>query len=384
MKRPTRIFRIVPSLEMGGVERTLTSILPRLDKCQYKVYLCCLFKRDKLADTMESLGIPIISFKMRARLDFDGKYIAGILRLACLMKKMQIDIVHTHLYRANLVGRIAAKLAGVPVIIANEHNIDSWKKFPQRLNDRVLARITNKIIVVSNGVKDFLIEKGKIPENKIEVIYNGVDIEKFNIDVDIDKKKRTFGIKPKEKIVGIVSRIVSQKGHMVLLKSAEKILQIFPNTKFLIVGDGEKKLLKELQEKALSLGIENRCLFTGLRQDIPEIMAIMDIFAFPSFREGLGNVLLEAMASGKPVVANYIHGVVDEVVANGETGFLVPPDNPALFTERIVRLLKSKSLREKMGQEAKKRVLNFSIDRMVRETEVIYDRLIRQKLIASS
>ncbi len=190
MKKPVKILRIIPSLEMGGVERTLTSILPRLDKCQYRVYLCCLFKRDKLADTMESLGIPIIKFKMRARLDFDGKYIAGILKLAHLMRKMQIDIVHTHLYRANLAGRIAAKLAGVPVIIANEHNIDSWKNFPQRLSDRVLAKITSKIIVVSDAVKDFYVNRIGIPEHKIITIHNGVDIPKFQTYVNISKKKR--------------------------------------------------------------------------------------------------------------------------------------------------------------------------------------------------
>ncbi|MCK5595640.1 glycosyltransferase, partial [bacterium] len=238
MNKPVKVLRIIPSLEMGGVERTLTSILPRLDKRRYKVYLCCLFKRDKLADTMESLNVPIINFKMRARLDFDGKYLMGILKLARLMKKMQIDIVHTHLYRANIAGRIAAKLAGVPVIIANEHNIDSWKKFPQKLNDRVLAGITNKIIVVSDAVKDFYINKIGIPENKIITIHNGVDILKFQTNVDTNKKRVEFGIKSDDKVITIIGRLHQQKGHCYFLKAAQIIIKKNPNVKFLIVGDG--------------------------------------------------------------------------------------------------------------------------------------------------
>ena len=373
MNKPVNVLRIIPSLEMGGVERTLTSILPRLDKKKYKVYLCCLFKRDKLADTMESLNIPIIKFKMRARLDFDGKYIIGILRLAYLMKKMQIDIVHTHLYRANIAGRIAAKLAGVPVIIANEHNIDSWKKFPQKLNDRVLAGITNKIIVVSNAVKDFYINKIGIPEDKITTIYNGVDIPKFQIHVDINKKKKEFGIKSSEKIITIIGRLHQQKGHCYFLKAAQIIVKKKPNVKFLIVGDGP--LGSQLRDMSNDLKISKNVIFAGLRNDIPQILAMSDISVLTSLREGFSITVLESMAAGKPVIATNVGGN-SEIIEHGKTGFIIQPKSPEDMALYSLNLINNQELAKRMGQEAEKRVLNFSIDRMVEKTENLYKFLI--------
>ncbi len=370
MKKPVRILRIIPSLEMGGVERTLTSILPRLDKYQYKVYLCCLFKRDKLADTIESLNIPIIKFKMRARLDFDGKYIAGIMRLARLMKKMQIDIVHTHLYRANLAGRIAAKLAGVPIIIANEHNIDSWKKFPQRLSDRVLAGITNKIIVVSDAVKDFYVNKIGIHEHKIITIHNGVDISKFQTYVNTNKQREEFGIKPDEKVITTIGRLHQQKGHVCFLKAAQIIRKKKPNVKFLIVGDGP--LRSQLKSMSEDLGISKNVVFAGLREDIPQILAMSDISVLASLREGLSITILESMASGKPVVVTDVGGN-SEVVEHGKTGFIIPAQSPEDLALYSLNLINNQELAKKMGQEAKKRALNFSIDRMVKKTENLYN-----------
>ncbi len=373
MKKPVKILRVIPSLEMGGVERTLTSILPRLDKRQYEVYLCCLFKRDKLADTMESLGIPIIKFRMRARLDFDGKYIAGILRLARLMKKMQIDIVHTHLYRANLAGRIAAKLAGVPVIIANEHNIDSWKKFPQRLNDRVLAGITNKIIAVSDAVKDFYVNKIGISEDKIITIYNGVDISKFQTYVNTNKQKEEFGIKPDEKVITTIGRLHQQKGHLYFLKAAQIIREKNPKVKFLIVGDGP--LEKQLRSMSKDLEISKNVIFAGLRDDIPQILAMSDISVLASLREGFSITLLESMAAGKPTVVTDVGGN-SEVVEHGKTGFIIQPKSPEDMALYSLNLINNQELAKRMGQEAEKRVLNFSIDRMVRKTENLYKRLL--------
>ncbi|MBU0477434.1 glycosyltransferase [bacterium] len=370
MKKLVRILRIVPSLEMGGVERTLTSVLPRLDKTKYKVYVCCLFRRDKLANDIESLGIPIIKFRMRARLDFDGRYIGGIVRLAALIRRMKIDIVHTHLYRANLAGRIAAKLAVVPVIIANEHNIDSWKKFPQRLSDRVLAGITNKIIAVSEAVKDFYVKKIGISEDKIITIYNGVDIPKFQTYVNINKKREEFGIKSDDKVITTIGRLHQQKGHVCFLKAAQIIGKKNLNVKFLIVGDGPLK--KQLRSMSEDLEISKNVIFAGLREDIPQILAMSDISVLTSLREGFSITILESMAAGKPVVVTDVGGN-SEVVKHGETGFIIPPQSPEDLALYSLNLINNQELAKKMGEEAEKRVLNFSIDRMVEKTENLYD-----------
>ena len=362
---------------MGGVEKTLLSLLPRLKEENFDVKVCTLYRKDILSDEMEKKGIPVINIGMRARMDIDMKYLKGIINLAKFIKRERFHVVHTHLYRANTPGRIAAILAKVPVIIANEHNIDSWKTLKQRKMDRFLSRFTDKIIAVSEGVKSFYVNEVGIPEEKIEVIYNGVDLERFEKEIDIKNKKRELSIPVNSPLIGTIGRLQPQKDHKNFLKASSLILKKFPDAHFLIVGGGS--LRGKLEDFAKKLGIEKNIHFLGERKDIEEILPLMDIFVLSSKREGFPITILEAMACGIPVVATSVGGT-PELVESGKEGFLVPPENPHILSDAIVNLLRKEELGKEMGRNGRERVKSFSIERMVERTESLYNELMQRRL----
>jgi glycosyltransferase involved in cell wall biosynthesis len=367
-----KVLRIVPSLEVGGVEKTLLSLLPRLKKEGFDVSVCCLYKRDDLAKDMERMGIPIHFIGMRPQIDFDLRYLRGIYKLIKFLKKEKIQIVHTHMYKANTPGRIAAIFARVPVIIVNEHNIDDWKNPFQIFTDRVLANFTSKIVTVSDAVRKFYIKKG-IPAHKLITIHNGVDLDRFKVNVDADRKKEEFGINSSDFVVGTISRIEPQKGHKYLIDAASTVRKEFPNVKFLIVGTGSLK--NKLKKYVKNKGLEKDIIFTDKRKDIPEILSIMDVFALPSLREGFSISLLEAMAAGRVVVATDVGGNL-EVIDNGENGFIIPANSPRILAEKIIKILKDQKLRNRIGKNAQEKVREFSIDNMASKTMELYNKML--------
>ena len=349
-------------------------LLPRLNPEKYEVTVLCVRKWGELKGQFIKKG-----FKVNLIVIKRVHLLRNFLKLVRFIKEGRFDIVHSNMYDANTPARVAAKLAGIPVIIAHEHNIENWKRKKEKMVDRLLANFTDKVVAVSQGVKNFLIEEEGIPESKIEVIYNGIDIKRFeNVKVSMREKKKEFGIASQEKVVGIVSRIAPQKGHKYFIQVATKILKSFPDTKFLIVGEGKRDLEGEIKKIVREQGIEKQVIFTGSREDIPEIISIMDVFVFPSLREGFGNVLVEAMACKKPIVAFDIPGV-NEVIVNGKTGFLVSPGEVEVLAEKTNLLLKDREIREKMGEFSTQRAKVFSIERMVEKTESLYDELLHEK-----
>ena len=369
-------MRVVPSLEMGGVEKTLISLLPRLKERGFEVKVCTLYRKDILAQEMEEKGIPVINIGMRARLDVDIKYLKGIFYLKHWMMKEGFHIVHTHLYRANTPGRIAAKLAQIPVVVANEHNVDEWKNFFQRSVDRALSRITDRIIAVSERVKKFYVEEVGIPPGRITVLYNGVDLERFDKKVNVMEKRKELGLPLHSIIVGSVGRLHPQKNYFNFIKAISLIVKKFSRVHFLLVGGGPLK--ERLKRFSRTLGLEEKISFLGERKDIEEIYPVMDIFVLSSDREGFPITILEAMACGLPVVATRVGGVEEEV-EEGKTAFLVPPANSEALAEAITKLISSPSLRKEMGKKGKERVKLFRIEKMVERTEKLYRELLREK-----
>jgi len=374
-KYPLRVLRIVPSLEMGGVENTLLSLLPRLNKDKYRVSVCCLYRADDLAKEAEKQKIPLLTLKMRPRLDLDLKYLRGISQLIKFLKQEKIDIVHTHLYKANTPGRIAAILARVPIIIANEHSVDFWKTGGQRAIDKFLSKFTDKIIVVSEAVKEFCTQEVGLPKDKVTVLYNGVDLQKFLPEVDINKKKEELNLPSDSKVVGIIGRLQQIKGHQFFLKAAKIVSGEFPSACFLVIGEGS--LRDELEEMADKLNLGDKVIFTGQRDDVPQILPLLDVSVLSSLREGFSITILESMASGIPVVATDVGGN-RELVEEGKTGHLVPARDTESLAGAMIRILKDESLAKRMVERARERVKLFSINRMAKETESIYDELIRQ------
>ncbi|MCK5595187.1 glycosyltransferase [bacterium] len=370
-----KLLRIISNLGVGGVQKRMTSILPKLDKERYSIIVCS-FKSGELQKHLEQSGISVRIVQRRFKFDP-----VCIYRLCSIMKKENIDIVHTHCHKPNTTGRFAAKLAGVSVIIANEHNVDSWKSSWQLILDRWLAVCSDKIIAVSEAVKNFYVKNANISADKFEVIYNGVDLDFWQKNIPsreaIAEKKSKFGLLQDDKVIATIGRLHSQKGHEYLLRAARKIIPRMKNLKFLIVGDGPMKdSLESLSER---LGIKKNVVFTGKRDDIKEVLYLSDISVLSSIREGFSNVVLESMACGKPVVATDVGGN-KEIVIDGENGFIVPFRDKDALADKILALVGNEELIEKMGLAAKETVKNFSLSRMAHKTEHLYEKSMGKKI----
>jgi len=360
------ILYVIGQLGRGGAELQLVELVKGLNKNKYNMTVCCL--SDKKLDLKNELQKENIHFIiLKKKLKFD---ITRIPRLIKVIKKNNINIVHSFLSTANLWIRLSVLFIKKPPIITT-----SLRNCGYRVHKRLyptlevlLNKYSNKIIENSITGKNFIIKNFKTPNKKLEVIYNGVDLSKF--DFKSENKNKNF-------IVGICARLDKQKNHKNFLEAAKIISKRFPNVKFLIVGDGS--LRKDLENYSKKLGISNKITFTGVRKDIPDILKKIDISVLSSNYEGLPNIILESMASSKPVVATTVGGI-PEAVIDGKTGILVPPKNPEALANAIIKLLKNPKLREKMGKAGRKRVEKyFTIKKMVKEYEKVYDELIKKK-----
>ncbi len=288
------------------------------------------------------------------------------------------DIVHTHSSVAGVVGRLAALTAGVPVII---HHVHGWGLHKGMsgltrmlyLNlERFSARFTSRMIAVSKPD----IQKGLAHrigrEDKYSLIYNGIDLEKFQQPADDPQMRSELGLDPDCKLVGMIGRLDEQKNPLDFIRAAAIVHKSYPKVQFLIVGGGS--LRPECERLINKLGLKKNLFLLGYRNDVARIMSMLTITAMSSLWEGLPIVFLEAMSAGKPIVANNVDGASD-VVIDGETGFLVTPHQPSEMAERILYLLNNEKQCNAMGHIAQQRSYYFSKQRMVEQIESLYREL---------
>ena len=372
--KKTNILQIISTLDVGGVETQLSELVKRLNREKYNITVCCITRGGLLEGRIKEAGIKLVILKRKFK--FDPSIIFQMVRL---IKREKIDLVHTYMFTANTWGRIAAVLANVHVIIASERNAIPWrKKILHILIDRFLSRYTDVIVCNSNFIKRVNTKRASISEKKFTVVYNAVDIKQFSPEINSDMIRREFSMPPGVPVVGMVARLHSCKGHQYLLKAAVEVIKGLPEVKFVLVGDGE--LREELENSAMRLGISKNIIFTGNREDVPQLIQLFNVAVLSSIHEGFGNFLIEAMACSKPVVATNVGGI-PEVVKNEETGILVPPENPEALAEGIIRLLRNKEESRRMGLAGRRRVEQyFDIKLKVRKVEEIYDKLIGEKL----
>ncbi|HCJ67375.1 MAG TPA: hypothetical protein DHV62_08670, partial [Elusimicrobia bacterium] len=255
-----------------------------------------------------------------------------------------------------------------------EYDVNFFKKMVYITLDQFSERFVNRFVVVCASLREKLIKKHKISADKISVIHNGIEIEEYRNDTGDkgDRVRREFNAGEDEPLVGTIGRLVWEKG-LTYFVEAIKILDTrcqMPDTRFLIVGEGE--LRESLELKVKSLKLEDKVILTGFRRDVKEILAALDILVLSSLREGFPMITLEAMAMSKPVVATDIEGIREQVI-NGETGVLVPPKNPEILAEAILRLTQDHNLRRKMGLAGRKSAEDkFNIKEIIKQHEQLY------------
>lgn len=292
-------------------------------------------------------------------------------KLARLLRKEQIQILHLHNSTAFFYGVMAGKLAGVPVIIYTEHARDIFPNLKVRIADKLFSFFTNRIIVVADYLKRDLINNEKFDENKISVIYNGIDVLECNVKSDQTKIRGGLNLDRDVPVIGIVARLDPIKNHKCLIKAMKEVADKLPETVLLIIGDGP--ISSELKSLVNDLKLAKNVQFLGMRSDIPELMSIINVFVLCSKSEGLSVTILEAMAAGKPIVATRVGGT-PELIEHGIHGLLVEPDNQEALSDALIELLTDTSKAIKMGEAAKKKSLeNFTLDIMLRKYEKIYE-----------
>ncbi|MCX8082099.1 MAG: glycosyltransferase [bacterium] len=353
-----KICYVIGTLEIGGAEKQLLKLIQNMDKEKFSHVVIAL-RGGRLKEEFEKETNVIIAGK-KWKID-----VFFLFRLISIIRKESPDILHTFMFTSNTWGRISGIIGRVPVIISSERCVDIWKRWYHKWTDRILLKYTYKVVGNSNSVKKFYQKTEKIPENKITVIYNGVDLKEFgNINTRVEIKKEGFW-------VGAGGRFTEQKGLINLLKAVPEVIKIFPKTKFVLVGDGP--LRNTFEKFVKDNGTSGNVMFTGYRKDILSIFSLCDVIVVPSLFEGMPNIVLEAMALKKPVIGTNIPEIA-ELIIDEKNGFLVPvKDNVKDIAEKILFLWKTPEVKEKMGEAGYNLIKErFSLERMVREYETLY------------
>jgi len=370
---PINILHVISKLSVGGVENQLLMILKKYDKQKLYPLVCSLSDKGEIGKEIEDSGIEVIPLnKLKHR--FDWTIVKEIYQL---IKKRDIKIVRTHQYHANLYGRLAAWLAKVPCIVASVHNVYTIdRKFHRRIINKFLSGFTDKVVAVSEVVKGNILQYDGLSEDEIMVIYNGIDMDIFsNINGNVIKAE--YDIPSESPVIGTVGRLTLQKGHKYLILAVCKLIKKFPQIALLIVGDGS--MGEDLKTYVKTLGIDDNIIFTGVRRDIPELLAAMDIFVFPSLWEGLPNALIEAMAAGKAIIATDIPPV-REIINTEKIGILVPARDSKAMASSIELLLYDKALAETFGKLAQERAFShFNINTTVNKYTTLFENIIGGK-----
>lgn len=331
-----RILHLITRLPIGGAERMLLGVLRYLDGARFDSIVCCIQDRGELAQEVESLGIPVHALGLMERGGFDRRVVPT---LRSLIRAQRVELVHSHLYHANLYGRLAAWREDIP-IIASVHNTYSRRKWHRHLINRLLARVTYRITAGSADVERDILDHDRVAPEKVLRLPNCIDLDRVATSLTPAAAKQRLGFGAADLVIATVGRMEEQKGHAFLLDAfaslrQQKQLDGMP-LRLLVVGDGRLKSATE--QRAADLGIAGACRFPGSIRDLAEIYRAIDLFVMPSLWEGLSLAMLEAMAAGLPMIATDVGGARD-VLGDGARGILVPAGDAGALAQAICSLL---------------------------------------------
>lgn len=379
--RKINLLYVITKLELGGAQKQLLSLIRRLDKEKFNLFLFTAQDGLLVKDALGINGLTIIRSKCLERKINPLKDLLALIEIHRFIKSNNIDIVHTHSSKAGILGRCAARFARVNFII---HTVHGWSFNDYQPNfirhifiglERLSARLSHKLIVVSYYDK----QKGLINrigrEDKYIVIRYGIDCAEF---FKRDQKiKEELGIDNTDLVVTMISCLKPQKSPQDFIKLAFLVNRIQPDIKFLLVGDGV--LRKKIEKLISEFNLQSEVILTGWRRDVYRILSATDVFVLTSLWEGLPIAALEASASSIPAIATHTGGIA-EVIIDGKTGFLIPSRNLKLMSERLTLLLKDGNLRRQMGENARNKLgPKFMLTNTVRDTQNLYDSLFEAK-----
>src|SRR5664279_4203030 len=361
-----RVVEILATGTNGGAQEHLFSLLSRLDRSRYDASVISL-SGGSAVRKLQRAGVPVTVVE-----EPDDAIATGI--VATLLADINPDVIHDHMYRAELVGTRAAIALGAaghrrPYVVSTVHS-SRVRSDEDRRELQILTPNIDRMIAVSKAIEAKIQDEGRTG-SPVSLIYNGVDLARYDHTDPCCTFRDQYGIEPDSVVVGVVARLEPEKGHPTLLEAWPAVLRAVPNATLLVVGEGSRHA--ELEQQAAALRIAHRVTFTGRRDDVPSVTAALDVAVLPSYREAQGLSILEAMALSRPVVASNVGGI-PEMVEDGRTGLLVPPHDAPALAAAIVRVLRDHPLADTLARAGHDLVHDrFCIQLMVNAVERIYD-----------
>jgi glycosyltransferase involved in cell wall biosynthesis len=371
MNKKTKILYLTTTSLLSGAEKQLYELAKGIDKKRCEIMVCTV--RDNLeGQLLNKLKEDDIKTEC---LEVSKKWeIWKLFKLIKVIKSFQPDILQSFLFFDNILARVFGKICGAPIIISGQRNVETHRSRLRNFLDKITLPLADYVVSNSKAGKEILVEREKVSEAKIKVIYNGIDVKS-------QKNSEKYAEKRGNLNIGFVGSLTKQKGVDCLLK-AVKILRFTQNDKWAninltIIGDGPER--EKLEKTAKELDIEKHVSFLGRKESVYNHMKDFDVFVLPSLWEGMPNVILEAIMQEVPVVATNVGGI-PEIITNGKDGFLVEAKNTEALAEKIEYVLSlPEEERKKIEENAKKIVEEkFSIEKMIKEYENLYREILKK------
>jgi glycosyltransferase involved in cell wall biosynthesis len=374
--RRIRVLQVITSLERGGAENHLLALLTHADRQAFEFETAVLSGEGELVSVFREAGIKVHLIKARSR--FDPFALA---RLTALMRQGKYDIVHSHLFRADIFACLAIAQLGdtPPLLVSTRHNDDRFFLNPfVGIAHYMISAQQDLIIAISDHIARFTVSRGVRYPARVRRVYHGIEpMVTQALEREGQQIRHELGITQEDFLVGNVGRLALQKGQRHLIAAMPLLLERVPRAHVVIAGGGD--LEDYLRDLALEVGVAERVHVLGPRRDVPALMHAIDVFVMPSIWEGFGIVLLEAMAAGRPIVASRV-ATIPEVVVDGETGVLVPAGDPVALAEALASLAHDPQQAKQFGEAGRTRLrTRFSIDKMVGDTELLYRELLEER-----
>ncbi|PIU41770.1 MAG: hypothetical protein COS99_03670 [Candidatus Omnitrophica bacterium CG07_land_8_20_14_0_80_42_15] len=358
-----KILLVTTHLEFGGITTYVVSLAKALTKRGHRVFVAS--SGGEFVEKLELASVPHIEIPIRTKFELSPKVFTSARMLHRFVTRRGVEIIHAQTRVAQVASAIISKYSQVPYI-STCHGF-----FKARFGRRLFGCWGYKTIAISEAVSEHLVNDFKIKKSNIELIYNGIDLDRFKDYNDDEKEsfRKNLGIK-KGPLVGIIARLSSVKGHKYLIEAMKYVIGQIPDAQLLIIGEGGIKA--DLVEMTNKFGISSNVYFFDSIVNTAEPLSVMDVFVLPSIHEGLGLSIMEALAMKKAVVASDVGGI-NTIVKNNVTGFLVPSRNANALAESIIKLLKDRSLRDKFGRDGRRLIEeSFPLDLMAEKTEKVY------------
>ena len=373
---PLRVYKFVTRFDVGGTEMQVLGLAEQFDPLLFPLTFGCMRRKGPIEREYGDRGWSISEYPIERFASLGAG--RQMLRLARELHVLKPQVMHSYNFYANVFSIPAARIAGVPCIVASIRDMGVYLTPMQMRVQRWVCRLADRVVVNAEAVRNWLIDNGYEAGN-IKVIKNGARTAASYPGESRSRIRSELGIPVGAKVVMMVSRLNPQKGVEYLLASAPEILQRIPDAWFVVVGDivfgsraQEEAYSQLLASRVRELGVANRVVFTGLRRDVPELLAAADLAVLPSLSEGLPNAVIEAMATGLPVVATKVGGI-PELIQQGRSGLLVPPGDTNALAESITTVLSKPFLSKRLGEAARIRIqTGFSFEKMFQETVSLY------------